>query len=121
MNEQTAALLQKLAEKLGVASEHLWAVLVRQAPITAMAELCTLIVSLGFWIIAFRFVNRKTTPSGDRHISDWDNEGKFFAWGIIILSGIVTVILLLVALTETLTAFVNPEYWALREILRAVK
>lgn len=121
MNEQTSVLLQKLAEKLGVASEHLWSVLVRQAPITAMADLVALSVSLGLWIIAFRFVNRKTTLSGDRDVSDWDDEGKFFAWAIIILSGIGTVILLLIALTEAITAFVNPEYWALREILRAVK
>ena len=35
MNEQTTILLQKLSESLGTTSEYLWAVLIKQAPISA--------------------------------------------------------------------------------------
>ena len=35
MNEATAKLIEELAAKLGTTAEHLWGVLVRQAPISA--------------------------------------------------------------------------------------
>jgi len=45
MNEDTIKLIRDLAEKFGTTSEHLWAVMVRQALISSIGE----VVSLALW------------------------------------------------------------------------
>ena len=39
MNDQTAALLQNLANKLGTTSEYLWGILLRQATLSGTTDL----------------------------------------------------------------------------------
>lgn len=48
MNEETSKLIRELADKLGTTAEHLWSVLVKQAPISSATDCVGLIV---LWII----------------------------------------------------------------------
>ena len=45
MNDQTALLLKQLADKLGTTTEYLWAVLLKQAPITCTVQLTVIIIT----------------------------------------------------------------------------
>lgn len=124
MNEQTTKLIQELADKLGTTAEHLWAVLVRQAPISAAWDLIYLFLMLS--IAAGSFVmSRRFLVQTIQQAQDSDDEPTLFKLGI---STAITGIIALVALIEcafavgsfgmTLAGFFNPEYWALKQILR---
>jgi ABC-type antimicrobial peptide transport system permease subunit len=121
MNEQTQQLIRELAEKLGTTAEHLWSVLIQQALITGIVD--TLIM-LTFGVILVRlfiFVKAKTTKRGETPTSyphaDWEDEPAFIAWfGWAVLAFIFSLILAGNA-SMTMAAFLNPEYWALMQVL----
>ncbi len=58
MENQTAQLLEKLANKLGTTSEYLFSVMVKQAPIEATILLFQYIAIIIFGIILFRLRNK---------------------------------------------------------------
>lgn len=114
MNEQTQQLIEKLAEKLGTTAEHLWAVLVRQAPITSTTEAIALCIYAAVMVWGYRLVREKTKNDGDWN----DNCGSialpWIIWGV---GTLILLIALCCSLSNIVAGFVNPEYWALKEIL----
>ena len=66
MNDQTAKLIEQLAQKLGTTTEYLWSVLIKQAPIDALSRLAFFIVSIIGGIIiykAHRYFHISASPS----------------------------------------------------------
>ena len=122
MDEKTAALIEKLAEKLGTTAEHLWGVIITQAQISGLVDLiiCTVLVALA--VVAVRFVKHKTTKpeetDDDRYQhAEWEDEGAGLAWlGVAILLLIVGLVVIGSA-QDIVAAFANPEYWALKRVL----
>ena len=114
MNEQTQQLIEKLAEKLGTTAEHLWAVLVRQAPITSTTEAIALCIYAAVMVLGYRLVREKTKDDGDWN----DNCGSIaLPWVIWCGATIALLIVLCCSLSNIVAGFANPEYWALKEIL----
>ena len=115
MDDKTLQALTALANKLGTTAEYLWGVLVRQAPITGAIDLAV----MGAWgvgcVLLVRFVQRKTC--GDE--PKWGDElGRILAWcGVL---GVCAVVAIIVGFqfSPAMTAIVNPEYWALRQVFR---
>ncbi len=114
MNEQTTQLLQSLADKLGTTAEHLWAVLVRQAPINGVVTLVqfALLGAYLYWLLGLR----------DRSAQWFDDAppkfvGYCVAWAIAAIVSIAAFF----SLPELAASFFNPEYWALDRILDAAK
>lgn len=108
MNEQTNQLIEKLAEKLGTTAEHLWAVLVRQAPITAITNIAGIIIGV-LLILVSALVVRKFTKDDDEAGLAW------IIWGI---CAVVGILIILDASNTVATCFSNPEYWALKQIIK---
>lgn len=111
MNETTDKLLRDLAAKLGTTVDHLWAVLVKQAPIhSAVALLQYALIALAcyFWYRSAK----------------WMYQGKedermgaaicliFSGIGLLIVAGFA-----LFSLPEVIAGFFNPEYWALGRVM----
>lgn len=119
MDDNTAALLRALADKLGTTSEHLWGVLVAQAQITGYCN-AALIVVLPFviyWLVRWTRAVIRRLPN----IQDDTVIPQAFA---IAVSGVVTLALVLYSIQFmpiTIAAFVNPEYVALREVLSTLR
>jgi len=65
MNEQTQQLIEKLAEKLGTTAEHVWAVLVRQAPLSSATDAIALCIYAAVMVWGYRMVREKTKDDGD--------------------------------------------------------
>lgn len=115
MNEATTKLVEELAAKLGTTAEHLWGVLVRQAPISGVCDALAIVA----WIIglawALRLVRSKTKETdGD---AEWEDEGAFFAW---LVWGITAAVVMIVAgacFGDIVASIVNPEYWALKQVM----
>ena len=118
--------LEQLASRIGTTVEKLWTVLLKQAPISGMVDI---VVCIGLIVVAakcFRLVQQKTTvpekTEEDQYpCAQWDNEGACGAWigmGILL---IIIVTIIMFSVQNIAAAFLNPEYWALKEILNAYK
>jgi hypothetical protein len=118
--------LEQLASKLGTTVEKLWAVLLKQAPISGTIDL---MVCIGLVLVAvkcFRFVNRKTTVPAETEKdqypnAQWEEEGAGIAWVGIGLLLLTIGLIIIFSVNNIAAAFLNPEYWALKEILGAFK
>ena len=123
MDEKTLSALTTLAQKLGTTAEYLWGVLLKQAPITGAIEL----VVMAAWIAAavwwLRLVQRKTskpTASTENKYprAEWEAEGAVFAWGSVVICWLLVGLCVGPTLSSTAAALLNPEYWALKQILK---
>ena len=116
MNEQIQTkaieLLERLAIQLGVATEHLWEVLTRQAYVggTQLAIFSVLTIYGGYRLHRLGgFCREKYNKD---HYSDWDI-GMLAAYtgcGVVILIGIL-------CLLHSIGMFINPEYEAVKTII----
>lgn len=116
MNETTATLIETMAAKLGTTAEYLWGVLVKQAPISSACA----IASIAFWAVAMALlyrwirVNTKKDENGDAR---WCDEACAFAWALWAIVLGVMILRAGVCMTNITTGFLNPEYWALKQLL----
>jgi len=121
MDDKTAALLEKLADKLGTTSEHLWGVLTTQAQISGAVDLAVIVAATLAAGVATRIVWRKSSIGVDsegRYLAaEWSEEKIFFARlaaGGLVLTAAA---LILTSAHSVASAFLNPEYWALKQVL----
>ena len=122
MDEKTLEVIQALADKLGTTAEHLWGVLVTQAPITGSVDLVVCIGMAWATVVWVKTVCRKTNAppktDEDRYPSaDWRGEGAFVAWISVFIAASATAWTIAANASLIVAAFVNPEYWALRQLL----
>lgn len=121
MNEQTEQLIRELADKLGTTAEHLWGVLIQQALITGIVDTVAMLVFGVIIVRLFIFVKAKTTERAETATSyaraDWEDEqavGAWLGWGVLAFT---FSLVLAGSASMTMAAFLNPEYWALKQIL----
>lgn len=114
MNKETLAVVEALAKHLNTTAEHLWGVLVAQAGITAITDGVLLVAMWGVIITYLLHFNKLS-----KLWNDADTAGSI----LFVVGGAVSVILALcqfATLSELLTCLLNPEYWALQQILKAL-
>jgi hypothetical protein len=103
--------LEAMAERLNVAVEHLWSALIQQAPITATFDLVLFVglVALGV-IVLIKFIGIY------KSFEDENDKVRL----VIFISAICLIALMIsIALLKSIiTAFLNPEYWALMQVLK---
>ena len=125
--KELTELLGQLAAKLGTTVEKLWAVLLKQAPISGTIDLLICIGMVIFTVWAFRLVKGKTTKheivdgTYKHREADWEEEGAFFSWVAVGVIFLITIIQVASESENIAAAFFNPEYWALTNILSKVK
>ena len=134
MNENTEKLIRELAEKLGTTSEKLYGVLVQQAPIEAFTSLFVLIFLIVCFILIFKFIENKTKkkPVFDKNgkpvenydgehclKSEWESDDllPFMTYSILTILFVFICLQAVDAFQICATAFMNPQYWALKQIL----
>lgn len=107
MNESTEILIRELAEKLGTTAEHLWGVMVAQALVNASITaiiITALMIATGFFY--------KKLPKFDD-----DNGITIFLWGAWGWLAVISFISFMVEVPMIVTGFLNPEFWALKQLL----
>lgn len=126
MDDKTIAIINALAQKLGTTAEYLFAVLVRQAPIDGMTRLAILLGFVAAAVYLVRLVRAKTkvppaTEADPYPRAEWRDEMAVgIAW---LATAFFTGVCALAAACELpgiAAAFFNPEYWALKQILRLI-
>ena len=123
MDEKYQALIEALASKLGTTAEHLWGVLVRQAPISGAVDLvlCMLIATVTVWFVAL-VKNKTTAPAAteeDRYPhAEWRDDAAFLAWAVALIAGVLALVCVIGSSQGIAAAFANPEYWALKQLVK---
>ena len=119
MNEEILKRIDALAAKLGTTGEHIWGVLIRQTQVEIVSSIILAIVLVAHAIVLFKLAVWLYGKAEGQ--SSYNYEGWYV---LMALSGCVSVILALVAigtLAGLPTLVLNPEYWALQQVLGAVK
>lgn len=118
-------ILEKLAEKFNTTTDHLWEIIVGQAMVVFATNVLLYILGIIICIIGIKamviFFRRAILPSEEDTL---DNPyGMAFVISIIVVSLITlsTTVFFLLSITNTITALVNPEYWALNEVFYLLK
>ena len=117
--KELTELLEKLSTQLGTTVEKLWGVLVSQAPIIGAVDLILCVALVAVSVFFFRLVNKKTTPQNG-NCSEWDDAEAILAWGAVVGLIVIVGLIVLCSVENIATAFLNPEYWALMNILGAI-
>ena len=118
--KELVPLLEKLADKLGVTSAHLWEVLIKQAKISAITDLVWFMFYIPFFIIGTWVVIKKW----DKWYGACSYEAQVPFVIFISTLALVAVILLIVTICgipNIISGFFNPEYWALDKIIYSIK
>ena len=122
MNEETTKLIEQLAQKLGTTAEYLWRVLIKQAPISAATDLLYLVLIIITGIVLFNIHKRlaKEDEHGDSAYFTFE-EGAAVPMIIgVIIWGILFIVCFF-SIGDIINGFLNPEYWALNNVLNAAK
>lgn len=119
--------INNLSSKLGVASEHVYGVLVKQQVIEAISHL----VVLSFFILLFLFsvkylflkvfmsIYREKVEKYPR-MEDAFNTVRIIIWVGVIIATITLCIVFVVVVPEAIQKIINPEYFALKDILNQI-
>lgn len=128
MKESIEQVLSVLAEKLGVGVEMIWGSYLKQAPIWALSQIVTfvIIVCLLFVLLYFLsgFVTRgcrdKKTPFFERlYCGGNDIPSLLYCFCLFVI--FLISISFMSFIPDLITAFMNPEFWAIEQILYSVK
>ena len=122
MNEQTIKMLEDLARSLGTTAEYLWEIMVRQAPINSFINLLLLIFSiiLGYVLIRLHIDFLKEDETGfNSYENKEDVLGIPMLFGFAVWLGVFMYSIF--SIRSTINGFINPEYWALNEILNKLQ
>ena len=120
--EELTPLLEKLAEKLGTTTEYLWGVLLKQAPITAATELVYLVLVILGGIVLYK-VHKRLSKEVDGNNSIY-YEAEELVIAPMVIAAIIWGVLFIIcffSIGTMVTGFLNPEYWALDEIMSLIK
>ncbi len=110
-------MINDLAAKLGTTAEHLWAVLIRQAPISASTDILLLIASgVALWF-ALRIISRGMKGLEESYNNEGTNMAILLFGGVACIVSCILAVNLLLSLGMILAGFFNPEYWALKQII----
>lgn len=123
MSENMEKLITELAEKLGTTTEHLWGVLLKQALISGITDVIMVVALAGVAYAAARFIARNSrlptaTESDPYPSANWDKDVAGIAWALWGLIAMVFLFFILTSLATAISAFANPEYWALKQIIK---
>ena len=117
MSQEIAKVLDLLAERFGTTIEHLWEVMIRQAYIEAIMGIFVFALLLVVNIKFIKWAKPITTNDDHETWEKWGVDGVMpvMASGFIML--VISCIAFLMTIDNLVAKLVNPEYWALQQIL----
>jgi hypothetical protein len=114
--------LATLAAKLGTSVAHLWDVLLRQARVEIVEDLLFMLVATAFIFAWYRWLRSAMSRLDGRDDCFLDlHVYQILPLGIGGVASTVLFVFIVVCLFEIPTLLLNPEYWALQQVLGAVK
>jgi len=115
MNKETMELIDKIAEKLGTTSEYIMQVLINQAGIVVYREAIAIFI---LFVIFGTLVYCVLITCVDK---DLKGDFKNFLVAFLVVGGMGSLFMIKESAYIITTALLNPEYWALSEIISKIK
>ena len=119
MNQETVKLIEQLANKLGTTSEYLWAVLLKQAPISSTITLIQFVLIAIFGVILYK--SHKHLSNRDNEVSYRDSDASAVAMVIGFIIFVILCIAAFLCIEDVINGYFNREFWALEYILHHLK
>src|SRR5699024_12561371 len=127
MEEKAFEYIDAIAANLGVAAEHVYGALLKQAMVSGLRSVVYIILCLAVVYMVIRLLKKVYTDVRDGNnnsifLDGWDISSA----GIIasFVGGIALFILfiaIIANISNATTALLNPQYWPLQEILDMIK
>lgn len=131
MDKETLDLLQQFAAKLGTTADHIWAILVRQAYVEFWADMVPYAIWVAWLVTVYKYLPRllrwldERVKAGKEKDRFYSLDGKEFAAAaaaiIAVVLSIAFTVIAVCNIPSEIVKVLNPEYWALQQILQAVK
>lgn len=120
--KELTGLLEQLAEKLGTTTEYLWGVLITQAKVSAIIDLMYIVLVSIIGVIIWKVHKHLMKKDADGDTKYYDLEELAIVPMVIvsIIWGVLFVVCFF-SLGNIISGFVNPDYWALEQVLDIVK
>lgn len=114
--------LQQLADALNTTVEYLYPFLIRQAYVVGFQTVIAWLIPLVILLVVYKMATKEKREANKGKEYDswvWEDEGipYIIAMGVLIFISIITTMIMIAVAP---TALLNPEYWALKEIIDSV-
>lgn len=122
MNDNTTKLLQELAAKMGTTTEYLWAVLLKQAHISAITSLFQYAIIALAGILLYK-LHIKFSMKDKNGTSLYYRKETALEMPMVLCAVALGLISIFSFMTigDVVNGLVNPEYWALDQIISKLK
>jgi hypothetical protein len=114
--------LDALAAKLGVTGNHVWTILVKQARVEAAKDLIFALIAVGALagcIKGFRLLWKRSRALKNDASTGLNDDGEGFGAICLALIGTFALMVAVHYSMATVTELINPEYFALQQIINA--
>jgi len=112
-----APVIEGIAQKLGVAAEHLWGVLVRQAWVVGIIDIIGVIIGLIFIGIGIKYI-----PSLWKGSNEYKDLSFYDVVGVVLtIIALASLIIVPLSLISGIMHLMNPEYYAFTDIINQFK
>ena len=121
--EQLTQLLAQLAEKLGTTTEYLWEVLIRQAYVNSMINIFAIIFTVLLGVALWKVHKWGCEKPKEGYCDTNYEKHEILIMLPMIIFGFVFAICFFVSTINfgsTLSGLINPEYWALKQVLSII-
>ena len=112
--------LVQLGQSLKVGSEHVYGILVKQQIVSAIIWLIVLLIGMLF-AIPVVIVDKTDVKSKYGHMTGWENSTKGITSILLLIIGAIIFFIGIGNLDVIVTGFINPEYGAMKEIMRLMR
>ena len=126
MEEKAFEYIDAIAANLGVAAEHVYGALLKQAMVSGLRSVVYIIICLAVSYLIIKMFKRiySDVKEGEEGIFV-DSYGVSIGGVIALIFGGIAIVIMFFAIMSDIsnatTALLNPEYWALKEILDTIK
>lgn len=120
MNDKLQKTLTDLAEKFGTSVEHLWGVLLYQARVQVITDLFYYVLCIVVGVVLYRCHIKFSKKYDAKYGSSCYYEDNDLCIPIMAVIGVIWIAYFIYCISSigtTVSAAINPEYWALKEIL----
>ena len=126
MEEKAFEYIDAIAANLGVAAEHVYGTLLKQAMVSGLRSVVYIIICMAVSYLIIKMFKRiySDVKEGEEGIFV-DSYGVSIGGVIALIFGGIAIVIMFFAIMSDIsnatTALLNPEYWALKEILGMIK
>lgn len=110
--------LEQLASAFNTTVEKLYPLLIKQAYVTGVTNILGILI---MWAVfaTLLVILKKHGIKKEKYYGMTD--GTFFLLVTTVIISVITVVITVTVGHEAITALINPEYWALKEVLSYIK